>query len=165
MVLTAAAIRPIESIAWEVHAEAHIAAVQALVDDLARDGRIRTVGVPAREWIALNGFHGRLDGSYASAPADTMPHAAPLLSLHEVLRRDGISRLELVRMMNRLRAAGVSGMVIEAGFVTVEMEVGADLLYVRPGHVLPTADAVLARQHTRPLGGGWYLLEGRQWLD
>lgn len=166
VVLTAAAIRPIDRIAQEVHADTHIAAAQALVDDLARDGRVRVIGVPSAEWVTLNGFHGKLDGSYAStsAPVDTSAFGAPVLPLYEVLRRDGISRLELVRMMNRLQAAGVSEMVYKAGVVTVRMETGADLLYVRPGHVLPTG-TVLAGQHTRPLGGGWYLLAGRRWRD
>ncbi|HEX6036851.1 hypothetical protein [Longimicrobium sp.] len=161
LVLTLVATVPVSRVGREVHASARVARLQPLADDLVRDGRIHRIAVSSGEWVALNDFEGNLK---SSSIASSNAAAGPSRTLYEVLRRDGISRLELVRLMNRLRAAGVSEVGISASAVTLWTETGADLLYVRPGQALASA-ALPERRHTQPLGGGWYLLVRRGWLD
>lgn len=153
--LTAAAQAPLVRTAKEVHAEAWIAGLQPLADDLARDGRIRTLAARTPGYVELNGFFGPMDTGDRYVVGDAR------LSLAEVLRRDGISRLELVRMRGRMQAAGVQRVEAGAGYVGLAGR-GMTVIHVPPGQVLPTPGRPMlerARWRTRPLGGGWYLVE------
>lgn len=156
--LTLAAIRPIDRMAQEVHAAARIPRLEAFVEDRLSEGRVHDIGIPSTGWVSLNGFRGRLDGTHTSVTEASGPNPP---SLSRVLKRDGISRPELVRMMGEMEGLGVREMVVSEGFVTVAMEAGPHLLYVRPGRALPA----FPEPATRPLGGGWYLLLDRGWLD
>lgn len=157
LVLTAAAQVPVARAAEEVHAAASIARLQPLADELARDGRIRSIGRRTAGFIELNGYRGRLDGSDR-----VQVDGGTSATLAELLRRDGISRLELVRLLNRLDRAGVRRVDVGAGYVALDREdVGSSLLYVRPGQPLPPPGTHMLERgawRTQPLGGGWYLL-------
>ncbi len=158
LALTLLAMQPIDRIAQEVHAGARIPELQVLADELVRDGRFSRIGIPYNDGVELNGYHGSLHGGYASATAHGVP-APP--TLYKVLRRDGISRLDLVRMMRRLEAADVWRVGVQPGFIVFATETGSDLLYVRPGQSIPRGEGHL----WRPLGGGWYLTNGSTWLE
>lgn len=159
VVLTAAAQAPVAHAANEVHAASRIARLQPLADDLSRDGRIRALGVPSAGWVELNGYRGRLD-SRDRIRID----AGTEMALADVLRRDGISRLDLVRLLNRLGQAGAWRVEVGTAYVAFDRDgPGADLLYVRPGQGPPVPGAeILGRRSARmrPVGGGWYLLPG-----
>lgn len=162
--LTLAAQGTVADAADEVHAASRIARLQPLADDLSRDGRIRALGAPMDGWVDLNGYHGRLD-SRDRVRVDGVTEMA----LADVLRRDGISRLELVRLLNRLERSGTRRVEMGAAYVAFEAgTVGADLLYVRPGQAPPTPGAEILDQRVvraRPVGGGWYLLLPEGWID
>lgn len=156
LVLAVLATGPVESAAREVHASRTIAQLQPLAEQLARDGRIQSIGIPRRGWVELNGFQGAVDGSTQEYSAEgAMP------SLAEVLQRDGISRLELVRLMRAMRDARVTRVETGAAYVGFERPgTATDLLYLRPGQPLPPPQTpVLERPlwQTQPMGGGWFL--------
>lgn len=159
LVLTVAAQRPVMHAALEAHASARIPELQQLADDLARDGRIRHLGIPLTGWVELNGFRGRLDGAHVDVTEESGPNPLPLAA---ILQRDGISRLELVRLTRRLREAGITR--VSVGEAAVEFEsdgAGSSMLYVRPGQPLPRPEVAFPGRpylRTQPLGGGWYLL-------
>lgn len=161
--LTLAAQGLVADAADEVHAAPRIARLQPLADDLSRDGRIRMLGAPLAGWVDLNGYHGRLD-SRDRVRVDSVTEMA----LADVLRRDGISRLELVRLLDRLERSGTRRVEMGASYVAFDGDgVGADLLYVRPGQVPPTPGAEILDQRAmrmRPVGGGWYLLLPKGWI-
>jgi hypothetical protein len=153
LALTIAVIGPIGRAATEVHAQSAIVRLQPLADDLLRNGRIRVIAIPAAGWIELNDYVGRMDTSDPSTSSTSV-------TLAEVLARDGISRLELLRMRHALEQAGVSRVEVGEAYVGLyDPGVGANMVYVRPGHAPPPPGAaVLERTHwgTQPLGGGWY---------
>lgn len=154
--LTAAAGVPLHRAATEVHAHAAILRLQPLADELLRDGRVRTLALPSGTWIELNGFAGRMDTGDPSTNGSGLTLAA-------VLRRDGISRLDLLRMRRRLSQAGVSQVGAGDAYVAFPRPgPGFDLLYVRPGHAPPPPRTVVLETPivlAKPLGGGWYLYE------
>ncbi|HLM67762.1 MAG TPA: hypothetical protein VK358_09555 [Longimicrobium sp.] len=159
LALAIAATGPVGHAAREVHAQSAVVRLQPLADDLLRNGRIRMIAIPATGWIELNDFVGRMDTSDPSTSSTSV-------TLAEVLARDGISRLELVRMRRALEQAGVLRVEVRAAYVGFyDPGVGANLLYVRPGHVPPSPGAAVLEHtdwRTEPLGGGWYLyLDGQ----
>lgn len=158
LALTVLALAPVSRAAREVHAQSAIVRLQPLADELLRNGRIRQIAFPAHDWIELNGFSGRMDTGDPSSSGPAVPLAA-------VLQRDGISRLELVRMRRRMEQAGVSRLEVEAGYVGFrDPGIDASLLYVRPGHAPPSPERQLMERMnwtSQPLGGGWYMIEGR----
>lgn len=162
--LTLAAQGLVADTANEVHAASRIARLQPLADDLSRGGRIRMLGAPSAGWVELNGYHGRLD-SRDRVRVDGVAE----MTLADVLRRDGVSRLELVRLRNRLEQSGARRVEVGASYVAFASgDVGPDLLYVRPGHgpLTPGAEVLERRvARTRPVGGGWYLLLPEGWID
>jgi hypothetical protein len=155
--LTLAAQGTVADAAAEVHAASRIARLQLLADDLSRGGRVRTLAAPSTGWVELNGYHGRLD-SRDRVRVD----GATEMTLADVLRRDGISRLELVRLLNRLEQSGARRVEMGASYVAFSSgDVGPDLLYVRPGQgpLTPGAEVLERRvARMRPVGGAWYLL-------
>jgi hypothetical protein len=155
LVLTVASVDPIGRAAREVHASSAIVRMQPLADALARDGRIRSIGVSRGDWVELNGWAGSLDGGNVPVVDGRL---VPLL---EVLQRDGISRLDLVRLLRQMREQGVTRVHTGAAYVAFERRGGqTPLLYLRPGQPLPPpGTAILDRNawHTQPMGGGWYL--------
>jgi hypothetical protein len=161
LVLTILATEPIGSAAREVHASSAITGLQPVAEQIARDGRIRSIGIPRSEWVELNGFTGSLDGSTTGYGMEGPQ------TLAEVLQRDGISRLELVRLLRGLREADVARVEAGAAYVAFDRTGSVpDLLYLRPGRPLPLPGTeILDRPAwvTRPMGGGWYLfLYGRR---
>lgn len=157
LVLTMAAQEPVAHAANEVHAASRIARLQPLADDLSRGGRIRTLGAPFMGWVELNGYRGRLD-----TRDRIRTDAGTEMALADVLRRDGVSRLELVRLLNRLEQSGARRVEVGTAYVAFE-DPGSDLVYVRPGQVPPASGTeILGRRSPpmRPVGGGWYLLMG-----
>jgi uncharacterized membrane protein len=156
LVLAVLATGPVESAAREVHASRAIAQLQPLAEQLARDGRIRTIGIPRNGWVELNGYQGALDGSTQGYSPD-----GAMTPLAEVLQRDGISRLELVRLMRGMRDARVTRVETGAAYVVFDRPgVATDLLYLRPGQPLPPPRTPILERplwQTQPMGGGWYL--------
>jgi hypothetical protein len=133
LALTLAAIGPVGRAATEVHAQSAVVRLQPLADDLLRNGRIRMIAIAAPGGIELNDYVGRMDTS------DPSTSGAPV-TLAEVLRRDGISRLELVRMRSAMEQAGVWRVEVGEGYVGFYgTGVGASPLYIaaparRAGH-------------------------------
>jgi hypothetical protein len=154
--LTAAAAFPVHNAALEVHASSRIGALEPLAEVVAGTEGVRQIGVPSRGWVELNGFRGEVRSTAPVAMPD-----GPALALAQVLQRDGVSRLELVRLMSAMEAAGVLRLEAETAYLAFDAAGDANLLYVRPGQPLPqpgTAILERTRWRTRPLGDGWYLL-------
>ena len=155
VVLTAAALEPIGDAAREVHAESLAIRLQPLADDLARDPRIRALGLTPAGWVDLGGQTGSLDGAM-----DTTSAGAPLM-MADLLERVGIARQEVERLMERMREACVLRLEVREAYVAFANRNQATLLFARPGRTLPppgTAILDQPRWRTQPLGGGWYLL-------
>ncbi|HYW10709.1 MAG TPA: hypothetical protein VE871_02100 [Longimicrobium sp.] len=154
--LTAAAAFPVNNAALEVHASNRIGQLEPLAALVTGTGGVRQIGVPSGGWVELNGFRGDIRSSAPSSMPD-----GPALNLAQVLERDGISRVELVRLTGAMEAAHVLRAEAGAAYVAFDGTGDADLLYVRPGHPLPqpgTAIMDRVRWRTKPLGDGWYLL-------
>jgi hypothetical protein len=157
LALTGAAAVPIERISREMYATAAVHRLQPLADALAKDARIREIGV-APTAVVLNGFYGP---DYDAAAVGERVQV-----LDDVLARDGISREEYQAYQRALSAAGMDRAQRSASGVAFS-PVGHDnpwLLYVFPGHALPPAHALMdnggSRQayHSQPLGGPWYMV-------
>ena len=154
--LTAAAAFPLYNAALEVHASKRVLQLQPLAELVSGIDGVRVMGRPDDGWVELNGFRGDLHSSATVA----MPEGSAM-TLAQVLERDGISRLELVRLRAGMETAGVSRIEAEAAYIAFAERGDADLLYVRPGQALPQPGTTIlesTRWRTRPLGGGWYLL-------
>lgn len=154
--LTAAALFPIHNAALEVHASRRIVQLEPLAAMVSGTAGVRVMGVPSVGWVELNGFRGDVRSS-----ATVSMQQGPALTLAQVLERDGVSRLELVRLIAAMEAAGVARVEAAAAYVAFDAPGDANLLYVRPGQILPqpgTAILERTRWRTRPLGDGWYLL-------
>lgn len=155
VVLTGVALDPIDHAAREVHAESLVVRLQPLADDLARSPHIRTLGLTPGGWVELGGQAGSLDGAM-----DTTRAGAPVI-MAELLQREGVSRQEVERLMERMREAGVLRLEVREGYVAFANPNRATLLFARPGRTPPppgTAILDVVRWRTQPLGGGWYLL-------
>lgn len=153
--LTAAAALPIHNAAVEVNASRRIAQVEPLAALVSGSAGIRVIAVPSPDWVELNGFSGDIHSNATSAMRE-----GPPLTLAQVLERDGISRGELVRLRAAMKAAEVSRVEAQAAYLAFDVSGDVNLLYVRPGQVLPQPGTEIlyrARWRTKPLGGGWYL--------
>ncbi len=154
--LTAAAAFPIYNASLEAHASTRVVQLEPLAELVSGIDGIRVMAVPSDGWVELNGFRGDIRSS-----APVLTHDGPALNLAQVLERDGISRLELVRLRAGMETAGVSRIEAEAAYIAFAERGDADLLYVRPGQALPQPRTTIlesTRWRTRPLGDGWYLL-------
>jgi hypothetical protein len=159
LVLVLASGIPVRSIAREVHAASLASRLQPLAEALARDGRIRNVGL-AGEHVRLNGFQGwgPGDDGWLEGPGQ------PRTTLGGVLARDRISRSALQAYTDGLNRAGISDARRTAGGIlfTPAQTYDIKLLYVPPGRALPAAHALVVKSslgwYSEPLGGGWYLV-------
>lgn len=163
--LTLAALTPLTDVARAVQADGRVARLQPLADELARDGRVQTLGISRADYVELNGSRTALNGSMASS----VESGEPLL-IDDLLRRNRFTMPELLALMDRLRQAGVQRVEVRPGYVALDATRGApSLLYVRPGHPLPSPGTEIldaTRRSTEPLGGGWYVQRmGRGWWD
>jgi hypothetical protein len=159
LVLVIASGGPVRGIAREVHAASMASRLQPLAEALARDARIRNVGM-AGEHVRLNGFHGRGrgDDGWLEGPGQ------PKTTLGSVLARDQISRGELQAYTDGLNRAGISDAErTPAGILfTPAQRYDTRLLYLPPGQALPAAHTLVVDSSTgwysEPLGGGWYVV-------
>jgi hypothetical protein len=87
LALTAAASGPVERISREWYATAAVERLQPLADALAKDARIREIGVTS-QGVVLNDFEGRDDHSSPASGG----HGVQVLA--DALARDGVSRVE-----------------------------------------------------------------------
>ena len=160
LALTIAAAGPLRHVSTQVYATSRVARLQPLADVLARDGRIRNVGLAGMN-LRLNGFHGHVSGDEGWLEG----HGQPATTLPEVLKRDGLTRTEVQPYLDGLRRAGMRDAERTSTTVlfTPARTYDTRLLYVAPGHPLPDLRRVMNDRSTwrsEPLGGGWYLLLG-----
>jgi hypothetical protein len=154
--LTLAAIPPVHRISREMYAAAAVDRLQPLAEELARDERIRIVGVFNGE-LTLNGYVGPSHGP-------GLIHGAPTAEgLAGVLASGGISRGEFDAYFSRLQAAGMNTAEHTAAGVVFHPSGPYDLalLYLAPGRALPPAHALLGdpgQWHSEPLGGAWHMV-------
>lgn len=159
LVLTLASAGPLRHVSTQMVATSRVARLQPLAEALARDARIRNIGVVGDDRVRLNGFQGpwQGDGGWIEGP-----YPAPPSTLAEILARDGVALAELRAYTDGLDGAGMSEAERSGGRVTFTYAYNLNLLYV-PAGVAPPDPRRLVDDSTRwrsePLGGGWYLLQ------
>ncbi|HEX6367834.1 MAG TPA: hypothetical protein VF006_02800 [Longimicrobium sp.] len=157
---TVAATLLLNHVTREIYAAAAVDRLQPLADALAKDPRIRVIGVMNGN-VLLNGYYGLEDG-----PGTIEGEQGDRL-LGDVLARDGISRDEYAAYQRWLEREGMVRARRTASTVAFAPAGRRPwLLYVAPGHALPPAHALLddhGTHHSQPLGGPWYMvLDGRR---
>lgn len=157
LVLTVAAIGPVMEAGREAYASSRIVQWQPLAEDLARDGRIHPIGLGANGRVEYDAAEGTL------ADAAGWPTVGgPPEMMTDRLLKGGIPPRDVEALMERMRLAGVDYLEARDGYAVFTAG-GTDLLYAFPGRPLPPPGTRVLNQaswHTRPLGGGWYLLGG-----
>jgi hypothetical protein len=150
--LTIASYSLVERVSREMYATAAVARLQPL----AKDARIREVGL-THNGVLFNEFSGVENHSSPTSGGNGVQVLA------DALTRAGVSREEYEEFQQRLSDAGVRRVERTASTVAFfpDGRRGLRLLYVIPGHALPPAHALLQQEgsyHSEPLGGGWYLV-------
>ena len=154
LVLTIASVPPRLEMGREAFASSRVAALQPAADELMRSGRIDLLRIGYTR--QLNEYSGSENGIYWTE--DTGPAT---ITLDDVLRAEAIGRTEYEQIVLAMRRAGVEEATVGPGHVVFHMGWGALLVYARPGQSpQPAVDLPPDEipDHSRPLGGGWYLL-------
>lgn len=159
LALTLASAGPVRHVSVQMFATSRVVRLQPLAEALARDARIRNLGVAGADRVELNGFHGPWQGEGRWIEG---PYPSPRATLAEILARDGIAEPELREYAAALDGSGMSEAERSGGRVTFTYDYDLKLLYV-PAGVSPPDPRRLVDSPTRwrsePLGGGWYLLQ------
>lgn len=161
LALTIASYPVVQRVSREMYATAAVARLQPLADALAKDARIREIGVERNREV-FNGFSVPED---VTPPMDG-PEAVPVFE--DVLAHDGVSPEEYQAYQQRLSAARMERAERTTSTVAFlpESPGGLWLLYIIPGHALPPAHALLEEEgsyYSEPLGGPWHIvLHGRR---
>jgi hypothetical protein len=159
MVLTLASLGLVRHLSTQMLVASRVARLQPLAEALARDVRVRNVGLTGQDWVRLNGFQGSWQGEGGWMEG---PSPAPRTTLAEILARDGIAEPELREYAAALDRSGMSEAERSAGRVTFTYDYDLKLLYVPAGVSPPDPRRLVdgpTRWRSEPLGGGWYLLQ------
>jgi hypothetical protein len=157
LALTVAAIPLVTRISREMYATAAVNRLQPLADELAKDTRIREIGVSTGGNVRFNGFYGPeyRTGSMEGQKGEFL--------LADVLAHDRISWEEYQAYQRRLEQVGMAR-ALRTGSTIAFLPDGPDepwLLYVVPSHALPHARSLLhegSTYYSQPLGGPWYMV-------
>jgi hypothetical protein len=157
LALTVAALPLVTSISREMYATAAVNRLQPLADALAKDARIREIGVFFNGQLIFNGYHGPAHG------IGSMEGQTGEFLLADVLARHGLSREEHDAYQRRLDHVGMARAERTGSTVAFlpDGPSGPWLLYVVPGHALPPSRALLVdggTWYSQPLGGPWYMV-------
>lgn len=155
LAVTVATIPLVQYLTREMYAVAAVGRLEPLAEALAKDPRIREIGVFNGN-VLLNGYHGPVDGP------GTIEGQQGDRVLQDVLERDGISREEYAAYQRWLEREGVDRAQRTASTVALlPTRQRPWLLYVAPGQPLPPAHELLddsGTYYSEPVGGAWYMV-------